>query len=392
MSPLPGGRFGIARRGQGLLLLALGLLAGALSWRDQVLLQMALCLLFLLAFCAFQAWRNGASLSIRRAVPSRLFCGEAFIFSLEIANGKGAPSYELVVEDELLDASFRHGEERALRLDEVPSFGRAQVKGAALLVKRGAYGAFKLRLSSSFPFGLFQFQSECGLESPLIAYPEPALPPDLDDLLAVGQGDGDGRSWNSSQSEFKALREFAPGDALRLIHWPLSVRHQRLVVREFEPASPERLTLLFFSYQGPEQPQPTRAELALRLLAGIFLHLQENGSEATFLADFEAWEPLPISAAEEDVHRALESLAHAEIRPSRDLEGLRSALEGLESEDRRVIIVSNAPVKLWRPQLGDHQAFICLDGRVSIAEAMHHIAERRQHLARTRLEHAEELS
>ena len=392
MTRLAAPQLGLTPRGKALLGLGLLLLACGLLGPERLLTQMALCLLFLLGICAWQARRNVASLSIRRIVPERLFCGEAFLFILEVGNDKSSPSFELCLVDELLDPKFTHGEDLALILEEVPALGRAAVKGVALLRNRGAYSGFKCRLSSSFPFGLCRCDSSLVIESPLIAYPEPALPPELDDLLANGQGDGDGRSWNSSPVEFKGLREFSAGDPIKWIHWPLSARHQRLIVREFEPAAPEKLSLVFHAYQGPEQAQPTRPELALRLLSGIFLQIHENGSEAEFFADFNQWEALPLKAGEDDLHEALENLAHAAVHPARKIDDLLATLEELHSDDRRVIVISNAPVKSWRHLLGDHQNFLCLDGRVSIAEAVRHIAERQMELARTRLEHAEELT
>lgn len=47
-----------------------------------------------------------------------------------------------------------------------------------------------------------------------------------------------------SSDEFRGLREYQRGDPLRRVHWPQSIRHRQLMVRDFEMPAARNLTVL----------------------------------------------------------------------------------------------------------------------------------------------------
>ena len=75
-------------------------------------------------------------------------------------------------------------------------------------------------------------------------------------------------------SEEHELRDYRPGDSLRDIHWKLSVKTDRLIVREAQ--EPIRgLTLLTFDLQGP----PSRLDTVLEQLLWLSLWLLDHDAE-----------------------------------------------------------------------------------------------------------------
>src|SRR2546430_4203600 len=101
--------------------------------------------------------------------------------------------------------------------------------------RRGRFHLGPIILRSGDPFGLFGAEARVPSEALLLVYPRVvglpfwALPGSLlEGNVLTGQ-----RSLQST-SMVMGIREYRPGDAMNRIHWPSSVRHRRLHVKEFE--------------------------------------------------------------------------------------------------------------------------------------------------------------
>lgn len=96
--------------------------------------------------------------------------------------------------------------------------------------------------------GLFRIRPHCGTGAIVTVLPEPVPPetmPDLQRYLA--------RSWRPKSgggfSENHELRLYRPGDGLNQVHWKLSAKTGKLIIRE--PMIPERgLVLLTMDVEG----------------------------------------------------------------------------------------------------------------------------------------------
>ena len=120
----------------------------------------------------------------------------------------------------------------------VLSIGGRKTRKWKVLAKAQRRGRFHLGpiiLRSGDPFGLFGTEARVPSEALLLVYPRVvglpywALPGSfLEGNVLTGQ-----RSLQST-SMVMGIREYRPGDAMNRIHWPSSVRHRRLHVKEFE--------------------------------------------------------------------------------------------------------------------------------------------------------------
>jgi len=108
-------------------------------------------------------------------------------------------------------------------------------KVLAKALRRGRFHLGPIVLRSGDPFGLYGTRAEVPADALLLVYPRVVglpywtLPGSfLEGNVLTGQ-----RSLQST-SMVMGIREYQPGDAMNRIHWPSSVRHRKLHVKEFE--------------------------------------------------------------------------------------------------------------------------------------------------------------
>jgi len=155
-----------------------------------------------------------------------------------------------------IDVHFRSGPRprRSLCLqvgDNVTNFDLALGSGSVRIdvpaPHRGWHRPGRMRLSSEYPFGLFQVWSWLNPECAALIYPRlevnaPALP-------QAGAGDA-ARTVRMSGDELAALREYRTNDPLRNIAWKASARHDVLLVREFELRRGQEIVLDYARLRG----------------------------------------------------------------------------------------------------------------------------------------------
>ncbi|MEK7862173.1 MAG: DUF58 domain-containing protein [Chloroflexota bacterium] len=108
-------------------------------------------------------------------------------------------------------------------------------KVLAKAIRRGRYKLGPIVLRSGDPFGLFPREARVPTEALLLVYPRVLPLPHwrlpgsvLEGGVLTGQ-----RSLQST-SMVMGIRAYRPGDAMNRIHWPSSLRHRTLQVKEFE--------------------------------------------------------------------------------------------------------------------------------------------------------------
>lgn len=104
---------------------------------------------------------------------------------------------------------------------------------------RGKYIFQPVIIESSAPFGLIKYQRKFHLPTLFTVYPKPLhiLKPEFEranDLYAATQLLMKGSGYSD---DFWGLREYAPGDSLRFVHWRTSAKEQKLMIKEFRRTS-----------------------------------------------------------------------------------------------------------------------------------------------------------
>ncbi len=129
-----------------------------------------------------------------------------------------------------------------------------------LLGRRGAFQLGPTRLSSGDPFGLFRVDRVIEASTTLIVLPYYVTLLKFPSPQGVFPG---GRAIQRRANEItpqaSGVREYAPGDALRRIHWPSSVRRDRLMTKEFEQ-DPQADVWIFLDAFAPINFREAEAE------------------------------------------------------------------------------------------------------------------------------------
>lgn len=356
------------------------LVLGTLS-DNLVATQLGCFLSVLLLWSAVLSKLNFRAVGIVRKCPDRVFAREPFPVHSTIRPTKsGKPLHCLEYSDQLFgNGHYYSGPSTSPAvqassasprcIDQLISGDEVDLQQICTIRSRGVYDDFESQISSCFPFGLFErTQTIDPDQSELIVYPHPEQPPVLQQLFAVGMGTGNDNDHfrRDLAGEFKGLRDYDHGDPVKLIHWPLSARYQHLVVKDFDPVAPEEIIIIFHSYWAEPSKRMTSPEYALQVLAGMFMTLQQNGTELSFYSSFNEWDEIRISDDPEALDVGFETLAKAKVTPMETIDPLTALIEELPEDDRRVIIFSNTPKRYWQHLLGQDNALICLDCRLEL--------------------------
>lgn len=146
-------------------------------------------------------------------------------------------------------------------------------------------------------------------------------------------------------SDLVDLREFAPGDRLREVHWRAYARHQRLYTRR-TLSDAEAEVMICLDPSTLYRPRPRRAAGGRPVTAPRIVALLRHGSDA-----WAAWRDPVAHAATlaERRHDELSSLDHAVAAAA----AIASA--HLRQGDRVGLVTAGSPRRLLRPGTGDRQ-------------------------------------
>ncbi len=327
---------------------------------DGAALQLGFLGFVVLAVSYLVCYLNFRRVEADIVLPGSAFAGEKMKLALSVSNEKKYLSaYAVEVELEALgngrffsalDPIYRSRTTDPVDFPEIAREGDETATRLTSIHRRGVYSQFKCWLTSSFPFGLFRCSRFRILEQRIAIFPNPVLFPELTHVSGDGLSEEQEcfRYGREASGEFRGLREFTHGDSLRYVHWPLSAKFDQLLVKEYDPATPERFVVAFHSYCPKGKLAIRKAEPALRVLAGVLIELQETGASFELLASFNDWRSINVEEDPVALDQALYSLAEAKIRPTTRLKPLLEHLSELDPSNHRLIVVSDVPMRLWR--------------------------------------------
>jgi uncharacterized protein (DUF58 family) len=213
----------------------LGVGLAAMNTGNNLLYMIHALLLSFLVLSGVMSESALRGIRVRRRLPAELIAERASQVALEIANEQPRiPSFVIVAEDCVRGAN---GERRvagrvfALRIGP----RERETRSYAFVPRaRGALPFSGVRVATRFPFGLFSKAMWVELAQEPIVYP--ALDPVDVRLGRASEPRAAERAGGSggAAAESASLREYAPGDAFRRIHWRASLRQGELLVREPE--------------------------------------------------------------------------------------------------------------------------------------------------------------
>ena len=189
----------------------------------------------------------------RRGRSLRAAVGDIFEEHYEIINTSRLPKLWLEIVNES-NVPFATG-------SRVITFLRGRQKRSytarTWLIGRGGFMLGPTTLSSGDPFGLFRVSKHFPASSRLIVMPmlvnvsEFIAPPGL-----LPGGKAIRRKSIDITPHASGIREYEPGDAIKRIHWPTSIRRGQLMVKEFEQDPQAEVWLFLDTYKMAHMAKP----------------------------------------------------------------------------------------------------------------------------------------
>lgn len=205
---------------------------------------------------------------VARSIPQTLFAGQPVLMGMVLTNYKRFfPSFSVEIEDLVEGGSMQ---KRCYFL-KVPAQKTQQTSYQHAFPRRGIYRFLGYRVTTRFPFGLFEKSREIIGEMEVVVYPSmiPVTPISL--WSTHPRGDvGDRRL--GRDGDYHGLRAYREGDDAKTIYWRKSVQRNRPLVRENETTASHRLIVVIDNYQPQEVISPEdldRQEHAIRRAASL---------------------------------------------------------------------------------------------------------------------------
>jgi uncharacterized protein (DUF58 family) len=176
-------------------------------------------------------FRNMARLEFQAGRAQPVFAGDVATFPVLIDNRSRQRRYAIGVEvaDPMLAQSLAAPDPVLVDID---GGAHAPAELRLLAAQRGRMRLPRLRITSSFPLGLFRAWSNVQLELECIVYPRPEggevpQPP-------AREGDDEGLHSDRGADDFAGLRKYHSGDSLRHVAWKAVARGQPLMTKQFD--------------------------------------------------------------------------------------------------------------------------------------------------------------
>ncbi|MDE2271246.1 MAG: DUF58 domain-containing protein [Xanthomonadaceae bacterium] len=207
------------RAGLGFGVLLAAMLVGALNYQNNAALLLTCMLGATLACSMLLTWRELHGLTLRSLHANHGFCDARIPIHLAFADdGRARPGLHIALDDIRQPCPLARDASRATV--------------TAPTERRGWTKLPRMRLSNTLPFGLFRAWSWITPDVRVLVYPRV-----LRDPHPPARND-DPRERIAGGDEFAGLRGYRAGDPIRHVAWKASARHDDLLVREFDRASP----------------------------------------------------------------------------------------------------------------------------------------------------------
>ncbi len=288
--------------------LTAGILLLALISGINVLYSFLYAMLGLIALSYFWTTRNIRNLSVERHLVSKwATLGDEIVETFRVTNAGALPALWVEVNDHSDVPGYEAGIVTGLGPRE-----HREWKTRALCNRRGLYRLGPLRVYTGDPFGIFRATKVLPDEATFLVYPPITEVPGL--ALPTGRQTGESRSLRRAlhlTTDAASVREFVPGDALHIIHWPTTARRGRLQTKEFdmEPGGSTWIMLdLDRAVQAGEEDESTE-EYSVKLAAALVYRLIREQKSIGLITYGEESSILRANKGSQHMWRIMEILA-----------------------------------------------------------------------------------
>jgi uncharacterized protein (DUF58 family) len=331
------------------------------------LYYMAAILLTLPAVSYSLGWYALRGLKFSRIPPEAGWTGEEGVFVYVAKNSTTVPRFFLAIHESLppwiepLDA-----EPPLFNVDGRPGsspdeHGEAHIAHRVRYRKRGAFALTGFEVTAIDPLGVFAFSSHVACEGEVVVYPraEPMDSFTLSGADRYGWQEFTAAALRGASVDPDGVREYAPGDPLRHIHWRQTARTGSLAVIEFEEPQTVNLVIALDLQEGTEVGDDTHTTLEKGVSLATSLAqqaIQAGASVRLILPDDAARDERGIGSfgaaglanrGQDQLLSVLDALARAEARSARPISAVVNETVGnLLPGTTLVVVTANADADL----------------------------------------------
>jgi len=212
--------------------------------------------------------------------------GETTLLPLKIINVAWRPRQTVIIREHILFSANKFDDfaVHSLAVSEQRTLERVIVAH-----KRGSYNFNKVTLIGGDSLGIFKVTKAFNLPGKIVVYPATVrisqIPLDLKHKIRVTNN---GRPFGVSGQgqEIFGIREYRPGDPVRLINWKASAKQRKMVVKEFEAHAITRVNILLDvnSKDIGDDPVDNNFEYLISTAASIVRYLSGVYCDIAFVA------------------------------------------------------------------------------------------------------------
>ena len=181
---------------------------------------------------------------------------------------------------------------------------------------RGVYTLSGIRVLTRFPFGFFERSFFTSQEQEILVYPQTVNVRPVLEGAQVNLGEYDTGKKGQGQSLY-GLREYNPTDSARFIHWKVSARTSKIMIREFEKEEKKRVTLFLDNYAAsPLRPETMEAfEKAVIFAASVARFLIELEFQVQLVTSSGH---IPFGTGLSHLYRIMRALAMIQVKEEKE--------------------------------------------------------------------------
>ena len=336
---------------------------------DDLLLSLWFGLIVIIVFSWFVSKSSLTNIELNRFSRKKILeIGNIFDERLEIKNNSKLPKYwiEILDRSELLEK---------MNSRIITGLGAKKVgifQSTVVLNKRGFFPLGPTEILSGDPFGLFTTQQYFKSKNHLLVYPKvsklyrfPLLPADMAGSASLML------QTTHPTPQAAGIREFSPGDPLSRVHWPTTIRRDKLMVKEFDEDSQSSVWLLLDAQKGKYfrviqeiapafdrnfvsvrktkefSLQRDSFEYAVSIAASISKYFLEKNLTVGFACAGEKVSVLPAEKGHRQLNKILETLATVQDVGTTPLEQLLEKQSKNISKGSAIILITASKGKTY---------------------------------------------
>jgi uncharacterized protein (DUF58 family) len=218
------------------------MLLGAINYNNSMAYMLCFLLTSLGLVCMLHTYCNLRGLIVSSSKPKAIYAGQQALFPIQIDNRLGTEKFSIKIEQ--YESIIKIFHKRSDIIKESISIEAGKQTTSYYPVesrRRGLLKIERLRISSTFPLGIFIAWAYFNPENDCLVYPAPQGQKQLP-LKTLSEEDADYGS-EAGTDDFAGFRKYRPGDPVNSIAWKAFAREQGLLVKQFSGKGSQTLIL-----------------------------------------------------------------------------------------------------------------------------------------------------